>query len=122
MSKTVISRRDAAAQGLTHFYTGRPCLHGHDAERFVTSGRCIVCAYPHARGGGFNPFTQLLRKYQPAPLWILKALSAEEVEEMNAYLQLCANAFTDHKAATDYALSQDWQKARDFAVPKQNVT
>lgn len=116
MSYEIIGRRDAAAAGLTRYYTGKPCLHGHDAERFVSSGRCLTCSYPFAKPKG-NAYTQALRKFQASPFWVLKVLSPAELDEMNVYLQHCVNAFTDHKAATDYHLAQEWQNAKPFAVP-----
>lgn len=39
----VISCKKAKALGRKRYYTGRPCKHGHIAERYVTGG-CIVCA------------------------------------------------------------------------------
>ena len=29
----IISRKEAKAQGLVHYFTGKPCLHGHLAKR-----------------------------------------------------------------------------------------
>lgn len=39
----IITRQDAKAQGLTRYFTGRPCAHGHVAERLVSNGACIEC-------------------------------------------------------------------------------
>ena len=39
----IISCKDAKALGLKRYYTGKPCKHGHIAERHVTGG-CAVCA------------------------------------------------------------------------------
>lgn len=39
----VISRKDAKAQGLTRYFTGRPCKWGHVAERLRSNGTCIGC-------------------------------------------------------------------------------
>ena len=39
----VVSRKDALARGLVHFYTGKPCKHGHEAPRYVNSGQCVTC-------------------------------------------------------------------------------
>lgn len=36
------TRRDAIALGLTRYFTGKPCKHGHLCERGVSEG-CIVC-------------------------------------------------------------------------------
>ena len=40
----IISREEAKAQGASRFYTGVPCVRGHDAPRFVSSKACIICA------------------------------------------------------------------------------
>lgn len=39
----VISKADAKAQGLTHYFTGKPCKHGHVAQRYVTKSTCVEC-------------------------------------------------------------------------------
>ena len=41
----IISRHDAHAQGLRHFYTGRACKYGHVSERYTSTGNCIQCTY-----------------------------------------------------------------------------
>lgn len=38
-----ISRKEAQALGLTRFFTGLPCRHGHIAERNVASKSCMTC-------------------------------------------------------------------------------
>lgn len=40
---TVISRRAARKAGLKRFFTGRPCIHGHVAERYVSCDLCVEC-------------------------------------------------------------------------------
>ena len=39
----IISRKDAKAQGLKHYFTGKPCKHGHINIRYVSSYRCVKC-------------------------------------------------------------------------------
>jgi hypothetical protein len=39
----VISRKEAKAQGLTRYFTGKPCHKGHVSERFVSTRTCFVC-------------------------------------------------------------------------------
>ncbi len=38
-----MERKEAAAAGLKKYNTGRPCKHGHIAERYVDSGACYEC-------------------------------------------------------------------------------
>lgn len=39
----VISCKEAKAAGLKRYYTGVPCKHGHDCERFVSTRGCYFC-------------------------------------------------------------------------------
>jgi hypothetical protein len=39
----IITRKEAAQQGLSRYYTGKPCKHGHVAERQTSKGECIAC-------------------------------------------------------------------------------
>ena len=39
-----VSRQSARHQGFQYYYTGEPCRHGHDSERYVKSGQCVTCA------------------------------------------------------------------------------
>lgn len=39
----IIKRQDARSQGLTRYFTGKPCAHGHITERMVSSGSCVTC-------------------------------------------------------------------------------
>jgi len=41
----IISRNDAKKIGLTHYFTGKPCLRGHIEKRWTISARCIGCHY-----------------------------------------------------------------------------
>jgi len=36
-------RAKAKAEGKTRYYTGKPCKHGHVAERQTSNGTCTVC-------------------------------------------------------------------------------
>lgn len=38
-----ISRKQAKELGLIRYYTGKPCKHGHVAERHIISGNCMAC-------------------------------------------------------------------------------
>jgi len=35
--------------GLKRFYTGIPCNHGHDSERYVSNGKCASCSKSYSR-------------------------------------------------------------------------
>jgi len=39
-----ISRELARERGLLRYFTGKPCKHGHVAERLLSNRECVVCA------------------------------------------------------------------------------
>jgi hypothetical protein len=39
----IVSRKDAKKQGLTHYFTGKPCIHGHTAKRRYKDRVCMEC-------------------------------------------------------------------------------
>lgn len=38
-----LSRADARLAGLTYYQTGKPCVHGHTGDRYVSTGNCAEC-------------------------------------------------------------------------------
>ena len=41
---TLTSLDTARKAGLTRYFTGKPCKHGHVAERLVSNRRCTICS------------------------------------------------------------------------------
>ena len=39
----MITRKNALLQGLTRYFTGKPCKHDHLAERYSKDGCCVTC-------------------------------------------------------------------------------
>lgn len=39
----IITKQQAIDKGLKRFFTGEPCYRGHVSERFIGSGKCVVC-------------------------------------------------------------------------------
>ena len=39
----LVNKKDAKQRGLTRYFTGVPCVHGHLTERQVSNGTCLGC-------------------------------------------------------------------------------
>lgn len=39
----IISRKLAKEKGLKHYFTGKPCKHGHISERYTSNNICVDC-------------------------------------------------------------------------------
>jgi len=48
----VMSRSQALQLGATRYFTGRPCVHGHIAQRMTSSKSCLTCL--RARKAGYQ--------------------------------------------------------------------
>jgi 5-methylcytosine-specific restriction endonuclease McrA len=42
-SRPIVTRAEAKAQGLNRYFTGKPCKHGHVAERVAVNAYCVPC-------------------------------------------------------------------------------
>jgi hypothetical protein len=52
----IITRQEAKAKELTRYFTGKPCVHGHVAERLVKNKTCLTCsAISAAKAKAKNP-------------------------------------------------------------------
>ncbi len=45
----IIIRKIARKQGLTRYFTGKPCKWGHVVDRYVSDGQCVECAWEWGR-------------------------------------------------------------------------
>lgn len=50
------SRKDAKNNGVSHYFTGKPCKNGHTEKRNTKSGKCVECD---------RCFSRLFRKNNP---------------------------------------------------------
>lgn len=41
--KSLLTKKDALSLGIQRYYTGKPCKHGHDSERYAKTGICVEC-------------------------------------------------------------------------------
>jgi len=39
----IITKQEARERGLTRYFTGQACPHGHVAERRASTSRCVEC-------------------------------------------------------------------------------
>lgn len=97
----IISRRDAHAQGLKKFYTGKPCVHGHLSERYTSCGNCIKC---------MDYSTPTKHWTAPNAAWPKQPLVFNAVQPMPSYEEM--------QAAIAYAQDAGWLDAALAALRK----
>lgn len=75
-----ISRKEAKALGQTHYYTGKPCKHGHVGKRFVSTGQCHICMLEHRKAYHYRHHEKSLenaRAYKANNKNVVNAINAK---------------------------------------------
>jgi hypothetical protein len=90
-----MERKNAKLAGLTHYFTGRPCEHGHIAERYTSNGSCIVCV--RAQVAGYHALHAEARKKYEADY------RAQHREQRNGYFRAYRAQHKEELAAYDRA-------------------
>lgn len=69
----IITARQAFDNGLTRYFTGKECCHGHLAERMISNGSCVEC---------LKARTKRTKKdiYEATKVWRLKNPEARTIE------------------------------------------
>jgi hypothetical protein len=101
----IITRQQALEQGLAHYFTGKPCKHGHLALRFTKRGQCLECNRRAAAARYFQDpqaSTERIAAWREAnrESYIAKSRAYyEENKEEILEKQRLANARPERKAA-----------------------
>jgi len=93
------AHKAAAARGAKYFYTGVPCIHGHDSPRYTSSWACVKCAI--LRGGGDISFLD-------------KARSA--VRRFESRVENLAKAVATRRALEERDIISDWRKTHELVT------
>lgn len=104
----IITRKEAMQRGLLRYFTGKPCPHGHVAERFVSSYGCVECTKEHSK-----------RYYHENPLKynaITQEWRSKNQEHLKQYRKLSYKKNKDYYAQKGRA----WRKKNADRVKEYN--
>ncbi len=102
MSKLPKTRAEAKAAKSPRYNTGKPCKHGHVADRFTSSGSCSECLAPRRR--------ESMRKWARANPEEKKRRAAEWYDKNR-------DEIIERMRETYYAdLDKNRERARDYAA------
>lgn len=98
----IISRKEAQAAGLQHYFTGVPCRRGLVALRLTSNWRCLCALCSEAKRSAFSVWTDENREAERARLKAHAKQNPERVRESSAAW----------KAANPAAAHAMWQRRR----------
>lgn len=100
----IISRSEALRKGLSHYFTGKPCKHGHISQRTIPNGDCLKCRairYDEWSQANPNDLAIRLKRWKKANVDVVKEnqrkwRSANPDYFRNYYL-INPGAFSSHR-------------------------
>tara|TARA_R100000687_G_C6413981_1_gene147745 strand:- start:298 stop:879 length:582 start_codon:yes stop_codon:yes gene_type:complete len=88
----IISRKEAKAQGLKRYFTGKPCKHGHISERQISNGSCLTCQ---------ESATYKWRNENPEKyLWSMKLYRINNIDYFLDYYEKNKSRISERKRAS----------------------
>ena len=111
----IIARKDALAQGLTHYFTGKPCKRGHLAVRYASTKSCVECSAAHnttfhaANPGKSTEYSQRWQAKNPDKV---KAIEARRVRHRTDQVRARELAYRERTREQRRAYCRKWQTNR----------
>ena len=111
----ILTRQDALAQGLTHYFTGKPCKRGHVGARYVKTRSCIQCTALHnAAFYAANPgkSTEYSQRWQARNPDKVKATESRRVRHRTDEVRARELAYRERTRDQRRAYRRQWQANR----------
>jgi hypothetical protein len=104
----LISAREAFDRGLTRYFTGKICVHGHVAERMISNGCCVEC---------LNEKRKRSREdiYEATKVWRLKNPNARNEEAKKYRKKYPEKVARTAKAYRQRNIEEIRKKEREYA-------
>ena len=115
----LLSRKEAKQSGEYLYYTGKPCKHGHVAERYTNNAMCTVCSKKYARAYE-EPKEKKQARYlrnRDAILENKKRYYEENKEDIRAKQLEYFKANKEHL----YAMNKQWRENNPDKVKEASV-
>jgi hypothetical protein len=117
----IITRKDALTQGLTHYFTGKPCKRGHIVVRYVKTRSCIECtAGYNAAFYAANPgkSTEYSRRWQVKNPNKVKAIEARRIRQRTDAIRTRELAYRQRTRESRRSYCRQWQANRKAVDPQ----
>ena len=121
----IITKKEAVAQGLSRYFTGKPCSSGHVCERRVDNSSCMKCLSIYS-SRYFN------KKSQSEKIEFFRQRYAKDPTRSNKYVKAYfkanpdkKNAYTAKRAAAKLNATPAWadlEKIRSFYEEAARLT
>ena len=122
----IISRKDALAQGLKHYFTGKPCNRGHCLPRFVSTKQCPECVNECTRRYYAEDPAKYIekssRQYEAIKADpVKKAAYDERSREQSAKFRQANRELCNARAAAARLKKLDEYKAKSVEIQKRRL-
>lgn len=110
--RPLVTRAEAKAGGKTRYWTGKPCKHGHIAERIVENAGCVACRWDiEKRYRENNPETFAANRLETE-----RRYRAKYPEKLKEKSRLEAKSASPERRARQRVARAKWAKAHPEEV------
>jgi Na+-translocating ferredoxin:NAD+ oxidoreductase RnfC subunit len=85
MEKPLLTRQEALNIGYSRYFTGKPCKHGHVAERYATSRQCVECNVVRWKNEPIERRRQYWKNYYTEEVKTRRTEKAKQRRNLNPY-------------------------------------
>ena len=85
MEKPLLTRQEALNIGYLRYYTGKPCKHGHVAERYTTSRQCVECNAVRWKNEPVERRRRYWKNYYTEEVKVRRTEKAKQRRSLNPY-------------------------------------
>ena len=85
MDKPLLTRQEALNIGYARYFTGKPCKHGHVAERYTASRQCVECNAVRWRNEPIERRRQYWKNYYTEEVKVRRTEKARQRRNLNPY-------------------------------------
>jgi hypothetical protein len=123
MDKPLFTRKEALAIGYSRYFTGKPCKHGHVAERYTTSRQCTKCNAVRWKNEPIERRRQYWKNYYTDEVRTRRTEKARQRRQLNPYKRKQYRA--DYKKRLRQATikcKQDILRVKSMYIQAQQLT
>jgi hypothetical protein len=101
----ILTRQQALAQGLTHYFTGKACKRGHHSVRYAKTGNCCECTITIFNKRPYNPTEEQQERYRQRNRDYARArrlqMTAEEKKAQTKQRKTYINQYINERRESD---------------------
>ena len=116
----IITRKDALALGLKHYFTGKPCKRGHVCTRNTIDRKCLDCGALNQRKRRLDPFVMERERASDRKAWA-ESQSRREAKKASDKRRRSGEEYLSEQRASDREKYRSDEKFRASKIRRASA-